>query len=118
MDSFDQARQNEDRGTGIPLTDEERAERHYSQYGTTDLPPRGTGLGGITLQSLDLLKNIGSSPTTVPKGEIIGLIAGGVLGYFFARRFPNFIVKYIGAIFGAEVGVILARVINSRRSTA
>jgi len=30
---------------GRPRTDAERRARHYSLYGTTDLPPRGTGLG-------------------------------------------------------------------------
>lgn len=34
----------DDRGYGRPRTDEERAKRHYARYGTTDLPPRGTGL--------------------------------------------------------------------------
>ena len=29
---------------GQPRTEEERLERHYERYGTTELPPRGTGL--------------------------------------------------------------------------
>jgi uncharacterized protein YneF (UPF0154 family) len=29
---------------GQPLTEEERRQRHYALYGTTELPPRGTGL--------------------------------------------------------------------------
>ena len=33
-----------ERRKGIPLTDEERRERHQERVGTTDLPPRGTGL--------------------------------------------------------------------------
>ena len=28
---------------GVPLTDEQRKERHKSLYGTEELPPRGTG---------------------------------------------------------------------------
>jgi len=32
------------RRMGKPLTEEERRERHYERYGTTELPPRGTGL--------------------------------------------------------------------------
>ena len=30
---------------GQPRTEEERLKRHYERYGTTKLPPRGTGLG-------------------------------------------------------------------------
>ena len=29
---------------GQPRTEEERLKRHYERYGTTELPPRGTGL--------------------------------------------------------------------------
>lgn len=29
---------------GVPLTDQERMQRHYEQYGTLVLPPRGAGL--------------------------------------------------------------------------
>ena len=34
----------ESRRYGQPRTEEERLERHYERYGTTELPPRGTGL--------------------------------------------------------------------------
>jgi hypothetical protein len=34
----------EPRRFGHPLTEEERMQRHYALYGTTELPPRGTGL--------------------------------------------------------------------------
>jgi hypothetical protein len=34
----------ETRRLGHPLTEEERMQRHYALYGTTELPPRGTGL--------------------------------------------------------------------------
>lgn len=40
-----EAREGEERGRGTPLTDEEREERHVEEYGTNELPPRGTGLG-------------------------------------------------------------------------
>ena len=33
---------------GTPLTDEQRAVRHLGTYGTTVLPPRGTGLKRIS----------------------------------------------------------------------
>jgi len=35
---------NKDRRRGYPRTDIERRSRHYRRYGTTELPPRGTGL--------------------------------------------------------------------------
>lgn len=38
------ARQNEERGRGIPRTEEERQTRHEELYPGTELPPRGTGL--------------------------------------------------------------------------
>ena len=28
---------------GVPRTEAERAERHVARFGTTELPPRGTG---------------------------------------------------------------------------
>jgi len=34
----------EERRKGVPRTDEERTARHKELYGTSDLPPRGTGL--------------------------------------------------------------------------
>lgn len=36
-----------DRRYGNPRTDEERRKRHKRLYGTTKLPPRGTGLRNI-----------------------------------------------------------------------
>ena len=39
-----QMEQEESRRYGQPRTEEERLERHYERYGTTELPPRGTGL--------------------------------------------------------------------------
>ena len=32
------------RGYGVPRTEEQRMATHYATYGTTELPPRGTGL--------------------------------------------------------------------------
>jgi len=39
-----QREREESRRYGQPRTEEERLERHYERYGTTELPPRGTGL--------------------------------------------------------------------------
>ena len=33
---------------GVPLTDAQRAQRHYQQFGNTNLPARGTGFGANT----------------------------------------------------------------------
>ena len=42
--SSSQREREEPRRYGQPRTEEERLERHYERYGTTELPPRGTGL--------------------------------------------------------------------------
>jgi len=57
---------------GVPLTEEERMQRHYEIYGTTDLPPRGTG----ALQNAGKLEGI-------DWGLFFwGGVAGVVVGYF------------------------------------
>lgn len=38
---------------GVPLTDAQRAQRHFQQYGNRNLPVRGTGLGINTAEKLD-----------------------------------------------------------------
>jgi len=40
-----QAREGEERGRGLPRSNQERAARHESLFPGTPLPPRGTGLG-------------------------------------------------------------------------
>lgn len=55
---------------GVPLSDAQRAERHYQQYGTRNIPPRGTGLGQPVKGSLDVT------------GFIQGLTVGFILGAF------------------------------------
>lgn len=42
---INQAREDEERGKGIPRTEAERQARHETLYPGTPLPPRGTGLG-------------------------------------------------------------------------
>ena len=37
-------KEEEERRKGVPRTDEEREARHKELYGTSNLPPRGTGL--------------------------------------------------------------------------
>ena len=105
MDSFDGAR--EDRGYGIPLTDEERQARHFDRYGTQTLPPRGTGL-----QSIGVIQSIGD--TAGIKSDVIGLLAGGFVGWYVSKRWPNMVVKYVGIVVGAELGIIISRLIGNK----
>ena len=117
------ARENEERGKGVPFTEEERAQKHFEEYGTKNLPPRGTGLGripglgglgGFELQSMKVLKGMGNPGITTSTPDIIGLIAGGALGFYLAKRWPNMMIKGIGVIIGAELGIIAARLIGRR----
>ena len=55
------------RNPSVPLTDAQRAQRHYQRYGTTNLPPRGTGLGINTAGSLDA--------TNFFQGLVVGCIS-------------------------------------------
>ena len=117
------ARQDEERGKGIPFTEEERAARHYEQYGTTDLPPRGTGLGELpaikvlkSFASPDSIGNIGQM-TSAQRAGLIGLVVGGLVGWYVAKRWPNFIVKWVGVIAGANLGVIIAEFMQASTLT-
>jgi len=62
---------------GQPRTDAERAERHLERYGTTELPPRGTGYG-LQAPSLQIPSWV------VPVAIGVGAIA--VIGYFLWKR--------------------------------
>ena len=90
-------------------TDEERQEKHYEKYGTTYLPPGGTGL---ELNSIKLLKGLGNPEVGVVKTDVTGLIVGGLVGLCVAKKWPHFIIKGIGVIAGAELGILLARLIG------
>ena len=106
----------EDRGRGVPLTDEERAERHYEQYGTYDLPPRGTGLSTGKLKISGFLGQMQGNPASIDTSDVVGIISGGALGWYVARRWPKGIVTYIGIIVGAEVGLRLSMLIRQWRA--
>ena len=69
-----------------------------------------TGLSG--LQSIGLLQSIGNPDTEVSTGDIIGLIGGGAIGFLLAKKFPSLVIKYVGVIVGAELGVLIARMIR------
>lgn len=57
---------------GVPLTETERAQRHYERYGTYETPPRGTGL-----------RRLGEVDVT---GKTVLLIGGVVLLLFLIGR--------------------------------
>lgn len=78
------------RRMGVPLTDEERMQRHYQQFGTTDLPTRGTGLAA------------GSQQLSPDMGT---LVAGGILGLIFGY----FIFTASGREIGYRAGKRVAR---------
>lgn len=78
---LDQAR--EERGRGIPLTDEERTRRHYEQYGTEILPPRGSGLSSIAgIPSTDEVVNW----IKVNWGWLVAIGAVGAIAFAIIRR--------------------------------
>ena len=77
------------------------------------------GIPGLSsLQSIEVLKSL-ANPTgvEVPKAEIAGLIAGGLLGWWISNKHPKLVSKYIGVIVGAELGILLVRSVKSRGVT-
>lgn len=44
---INRSREGEERGQGVPRSEEEREERHQQLYPGEPLPPRGSGLSGI-----------------------------------------------------------------------
>ncbi len=67
--------------------------------------------GGIGLQSLEVLKGLGN-PETISKSDIIGLVSGGLVGWWISNKFPNMVVKYVGVVVGAELGILIARLVR------
>jgi len=76
---------------GMPLTDEERARRHYQLYGTTELPPRGTGRGLATPKLISW--------------DLGTFVVGGIVGVIGAY----FIFTSTGRKIGYRVGERVAR---------
>ena len=64
MAQFGPSREGEERGFGVPRSEEERAGRHERLHQGTSLPPRGTGIRrsiGSTARSLLLAGLIGGT---------------------------------------------------------
>ena len=71
----------EERREGVPLTDEERAERHEELYGEEELPERGSGLEGID-ETGDWIEAV---PVDIDKG--IWLVVGlGIVFVALAKK--------------------------------
>ena len=67
---------------------------------------------GIELKSINVLRNIGNPEVSTSTSQIIGMLAGGLLGWYIAKRWPNFVIKWVGVIAGAELGIIVASLIQ------
>lgn len=82
------------RSPGLPRTEAERQRVHYARYGTTALPPRGTG--AVRPQGLAV---------EVPWGA---LFVGGILGFTLAAL----VLTPSGREIGAATGKRAARKIR------
>ena len=67
---------------------------------------------GTGLQSLGILKGLGNPEIGVSTSDIIGLVIGGGLGWWISSKWPNMVVKYVGVVVGAELGILIARMIR------
>jgi len=76
---------------GKPRTDEERRMRHYRRYGTTRLPPRGTGLRflGCALGELEEIE--GEYTKDIHVAVYGGLVLAGmyVFGEYVLKNWPR-----------------------------
>ncbi len=73
-----------------------------------------TDIGMPNLNSLGVLKSI--STGDINRADIIGLLVGAAGGWFLANKWPNMIIKYVGIVVGAELGIIVARLIKGIQS--
>ena len=72
-----------------------------------------SNLAGLSqLQSLQVLQQMTNPGTTVSTIDVVGLIGGGLVGWWIASKFPKAVVKYIGVIVGAELGILVARMVR------
>ena len=81
--------------------------------GSNGIPFAGLDGLGLELQSLKVLRGMGNPEITTSKSDIVGLIVGGLLGWYLAKRWPNFVIKGVGIVIGAELGVIVVRLIQN-----
>ena len=70
------------------------------------------GESKIGLQSLGILKGLGNPEIPISTTDILGLVLGGGLGWWLSSKWPNMVVKYVGVVVGAELGILIARIIR------
>ena len=71
-----------------------------------------TGLG--SLQSLQILQGLMDPSYQVSKLDLAGMVAGGLIGWWVANKFPAKAVGYVGVIVGAELGILLFRTVRGK----
>jgi NAD kinase len=69
------------------------------------------------LQSIGLLQQLSEDPSAVSKTDLIGLLGGGALGLYISTKFPKAVVKYIGIIVGAELGIMIVRAMKTPKGS-
>ena len=70
----------------IPFFEESEQQNNNTTKG-------GEGLQFPSLQSIGILKGLGNPGTEIPKTDIAGLLIGGLVGWWIAKKFPNMIIK-------------------------
>lgn len=69
------------------------------------------------LQSLQVLQNLSNPENKISLTDIAGLIGGGILGWIIAGKLSKE-GKFIGAVIGAEIGLILVKRVSSGNTLA
>ena len=79
-----QAREGQDRGKGIPRTEEERRQRHEELFPGTSLPERGTGIGIRSPSRRNISADEDGPAKTVGMAILAGLGLG--IGLFVVNK--------------------------------
>ena len=69
---------------------------------------------GLKLNSVEVLKGIGNPETGFAVKDVLGLLAGGIAGWYIAKRWPGFVVRGVGVLAGMELGILLSRMISRK----
>ena len=69
-------------------------------------------IGLPQLQSIKILQSIGNPEYQISSSDILGLVLGGGLGWWISSKYPNMVVKYVGVVVGAELGILIARMMG------
>lgn len=115
----------EARAPGVPKTESERLATHSTVYGTTNLPPRGTGLKTINCQICGQLIEVptgvkefvcpycGSiyevTAPTLQNGWLLPFVGGLIVGFIVFAPLGRAMVKTLGEATVAELEAAAAR---------